>query len=410
MAYRLVEVELSKPLPTLLLASGENGFGIILRLHGQLVGFKLVPLPGATTLSSERLAAIVNTETATAVLAVKLDNEFRRAQPVLNIAERPRLSVVICTKDRAVRLQRLLSSLEQLAPDARFSKVDVIVVDNASEDGATRDVVATFPAVEYRYEPKAGLNFARNTALRAATGDLIAYLDDDVVVDRDWLSGLADTWQSCPDAGGFTGLVLPYKLDTEAQVLFESRGGFGRGFRRLEYRQVRHGNPLFPVGAGMLGAGCNMTFDRRLLIELGCFDEALDTGRPLPGGGDLDIFYRVLRSGRTMVYGPRYAVYHEHRETIEQLRRQYWSWGLGMMAFLVKCVRSDPSLNSIHRRMVRWWFLDQLKSLAKAIKHMRPRDIGFVLAELWGGVQGLCGEYDRSQVRIEAIRSAQPCP
>ncbi len=309
-------------------------------------------------------------------------------------------------KDRAARLARLLASLQALAPEPTFAAVEVVVVDNASVDNATRDAVARFPAMHYVFEPKAGLNFARNAAIGAATGDLLAYLDDDVVVDRDWLAGLAEAWRSTPQAGGFTGLVLPYRLDTEAQVLFESRGGFGRGLRRLEYRQARHGNPLHPVGAGMLGAGCNMAFDRRLLVALGGFDEALDTGAPLPGGGDLDIFYRVLRSGRPMVYVPRYAVYHEHRETIAQLRRQYWSWGLGMMAFLVKCWRSDPALRPLHRGMVGWWFMDQLAALLRAGRRLKGREVRFVLAEMWGGVMGLAGEYDRSRARIQTIRQA----
>jgi hypothetical protein len=147
-----------------------------------------------------------------------------------------------------------------------------------------------------------------------------------------------------------------------------------------------------------------MAFERELLIRLGGFDEALDTGAPLPGGGDLDIFYRVLRSGRTMVYEPQFAVYHEHRETIAQLRRQYWSWGLGMMAFLVKSRRSDHELRARHGAMVRWWFLDQARALARAARALRGRDVRFGVAELWGGICGLAGEYDRSRSRVRAIR------
>jgi GT2 family glycosyltransferase len=151
-----------------------------------------------------------------------------------------------------------------------------------------------------------------------------------------------------------------------------------------------------------------MAFDRKLLIELGGFDEALDTGARLPGGGDLDIFYRVIRAGHTMVYEPRYAVYHDHRETIPQLRRQYRSWGLGLMAFVVKSWRTDPSLRRLHRGIVRWWLAYQLRSFAKALRRMNGREISFVLAELRGGIVGLAGEYDRSQLRVQAIRNRQP--
>ena len=200
---------------------------------------------------------------------------------------------------------------------------------------------------------------------------------------------------------------MPHRLDTEAQCYFEEHGGFGRGFNRREFHAASFDYPLHPAGAGLLGAGCNMAFDRRLLLALGGFDEALDTGRPLPGGGDLDIFYRVLRSGRAMVYEPAYAVYHEHRETMAELRRQYWSWGIGMMAFLEKCGRADPSNADQLRALRRWWLLDQARRVSRAAFRARGQDLWFAIAELWGGLQGLAGEYDRSSQRSNAIRMAR---
>jgi glycosyltransferase involved in cell wall biosynthesis len=403
MAYRLVEIELSEPIVSIALAPDQDGCGLIARWRERLIGFQLVALAPGRTLAADELEAIADEKFAAGVLAAKI----RDALPILPAgnSRRLRLSIAICTKDRAARLGRLLDALDRLAPDQIFAETEIIVVDNASVNSETRDVVARFPSVRYLFESKTGLNFARNAALAAATGDLIAYLDDDVVIDRGWLAGLSEAWRSCPEAGGFTGLVLPYRLDTEAQLLFELRGGFGRGFRRVEFRAARHGNPLHPVGSGEFGAGCNMAFKTALLMELGGFDEALDTGTPLPGGGDLDIFYRTVRSGHKIVYEPRYAVYHEHRRTIPQLRRQYWSWGVGTMAFLVKSWRTDPMLRPLHRGMLRWWLVYQLRFLVIALFRLNGREISFVLAELWGGIMGLAGEYDRSQVRVQAIRN-----
>ncbi len=402
MSYRLVELELTRPLAPVVLDAGETGCGIIARWQDQLIGFVLLPITGGV-LSTAMLAQLADQKFASAILIAKAEREVadRSPQP-----ERlPRLSIAICTKDRAERLSRLLAALSAVRPASVFSDLEIIVVDNASVDASTRDAVAAFPNVRYVFEARAGLDFARNSAVHSATGDLLAFLDDDVVVDRHWLDGLAAAWRSNPAAGGFTGLVLPYKLDTEARLLFEQRGGFGRGFSRREFHATSFALPLHPVGAGVLGAGCNMAFERSLLIELGGFDEALDTGAPLPGGGDLDIFYRVLRAGRAMVYEPRYAVYHEHRETIAQLRRQYWTWGLGMMAFLDKCRRADPQLRDQHRRMIRWWTLDQLKLIVRALRRHTFPELHFHLAELWGGICGVFGEYDRSRGRVAAIRA-----
>jgi glycosyltransferase involved in cell wall biosynthesis len=402
MVYRLVEFELSKPPPVIDLAPEENGIGLIGRWRDQLVGFEMIAATPGSTLSAGELRMLADQRFAPRVLIAMVEAELTPSG--LGHTFLPSLSIAICTKDRAERLSRLLRSLEAVRDNSPFGSVEIVVVDNASTDSATREAVESFGDIRYVFEPKAGLDFARNAALHAATGALIAYLDDDVVVDRNWLTGLAKACGDNPGAGGFTGLVLPYRLDTEAQICFELRGGFGRGFYRNEFRGSRFDNPLHPVGSGVLGAGCNMAFERALLIELGGFDEALDTGAPLPGGGDLDIFYRVLRSGRTMVYEPQFAVYHEHRETIAQLRRQYWSWGLGMMAFLVKSRRSDRELRSRHGAMVRWWFADQARALVHAASGLRGRDVRFGLNELWGGIRGLAGEYDRSRSRIEAIR------
>jgi GT2 family glycosyltransferase len=231
--------------------------------------------------------------------------------------------------------------------------VEILVVDNAPSDMRTRKLIASLPDIRYVCEPKPGLNFARNQALREATGELLAFLDDDVTIDHGWLAGLLEAWAENPDAAAFTGLVLPYELVTEAQIIFEQRGGFRRGFEKIRYGQSLPGNPLYPCGAGIFGAGANMAFHRDILIDLGGFDEALDTGTHIPGGGDLDIFYRIIRAGYPLVYEPQFLVFHQHRREIEALRRQYRrSWGLGFMAFVTKCYRTDPLQRPKLRRLL----------------------------------------------------------
>ena len=156
----------------------------------------------------------------------------------------------------------------------------------------------------------------------------------------------------------------------------------------------------------MFGAGCNMVFRRQVLLELGGFDDALDTGAPLPGGGDLDIFYRLVRAGYPLVREPDLLVFHQHRREYAQLRHQMWTWGLGSMAYVSKSWRADPSQRSKIRRWVLWWFAFQMSKVVTPFlrRTRQPWPWDLVAAEIAGGITGLLGEYDRSRNRVEILR------
>jgi glycosyltransferase involved in cell wall biosynthesis len=399
MPYTIKDIEVTQSLPTLSLSESDTGIALILRRKGRPVGFVMQALPAKSVLTAEDLGDVIAKEVGSKLLQESLREELI---PPVKPSKMPSLTVAICTKDRPDNLARCLKSLLQLQPNA--SGLEILVVDNAPSDERTKELVTSLSGLRYVRELKAGLDFARNRALQEATGEFLAFLDDDVVVDAQWLDGFLEGWAENPDAGGFTGLVLPYELATEAQVLFELGGGFRRGFEKIRYGKILPGNPLYPCGSGIFGAGCNMAFRREVLLKIGGFDDALDTGAPLPGGGDLDIFYRVVRAGYPLVYEPRYLVFHQHRQELAKLRRQYWSWGLGFMAFVIKSYQSDPSERSQFRRLIRWWFNYQFRQLKQSIKGQNPLPVSMVLAELWGGIVGILGEYPRSLKRVEQIR------
>jgi glycosyltransferase involved in cell wall biosynthesis len=401
-SYRLMEIEVTTPLPAVALVAGEDGYALTLRRKGRAVGFVMRAQPSGTTVSPDDVSKLLAQEVGLKLLEEAVREEL--GPPPAPAVEAPSLTIAICTKDRPDLVDRCLRSIivTGLAPGG-WTSIEILVIDNAPSDSRTSQVVSTYNQARRILEERPGLNFARNRALQEAQGDLLAFLDDDVVVDQNWCAGLYEAWSENIDAGAFTGLVLPYELSTEAQILFERRGGFRRGFDK-----VRHGvdasHPWYPCSAGTFGAGCNCAFRRDLLLRLGGFDEALDTGAPLPGGGDLDIFFRVIRAGCPIVYEPQYLVYHEHRRDLVKLRQQYWSWGLGFMAFAAKSYQADPPMRSRFRALLIWWFKDHLKQLARAIagRHVLPPS--FIAAELAGGFLGIFGEYRRSERRIERIR------
>jgi glycosyltransferase involved in cell wall biosynthesis len=401
MVLPIFDIEITQSLPTLHLRPDQPGFALVLRRRDRPIGFILRPTFPTQEILPADLDRWIGEEAGSKVLQETLREELSWRTP---ITDYPSLSIAICTKDRPELLARCLQSIQSVV-EGSSSAVEILIVDNAPSDSRTKMLVEALPtAVRYCCEPVPGLDMARNRALRETTGEYVAYLDDDVVIDRGWLRGFYEAWSENPDAAAFTGLVLPYELETEAQVLFEQAGGFRRGFDKIRYGQVLEGNPLYPCGAGIFGAGCNMAFRREVVLNLGGFDEALDTGKPLPGGGDLDMFYRIIRSGHVLVYEPRYLVFHQHRQTLAQLRRQYWSWGLGVMAFIVKSLQSDPAMRKQHIRLIGWWWKYQLRRLKHRLRGKYPLPMRMILAELWGGLQGVCGEYPRSQSRMNHLQ------
>ena len=418
MSYKIIQIEVTEPIPKVVL-SQETGLAIVLRRKDKPVGFLMQQLPPQSIVTAEEIAQWIAREVGTKILEESIKEEII---PTVEKKQFPTLTVAICTKDRPENLARCLNSLLKLQTEN--SPLEILVVDNAPSDDRTKELVASLrseriavcpesaeycsPNINYVCEPKAGLDFARNRALKEAKGEILAYLDDDVTVDRQWLNGLKEAWMENTDAAAFTGLVLPYELETEAQILFEKRGGFRRGFDKIRYGKTLPGNSLYPCGSGIFGAGCNMAFKREILLKLGGFDEALDTGAPLPGGGDLDIFYRIVRGGYVLVYEPQYLIYHQHRRELTKLRRQYWTWGLGFMAFVVKTYKYDPPQRPQLLRLINWWFMDLLSQLLDSSSYLHVVPPGMILAEIWGGIVGLFGEYSRSQKRSEKIKQQFP--
>ncbi len=405
MSYAIVDLESTQPLPELVLGPEEEGAFVLLRARGRPVHYAMLPLGRGARVAAEELGRLLGRPAAHALL-----EDAVRAELAPPVALAPvSLTVAICTRARPELLAGCLRSVLALRPgdagDPRY--FDVLVVDNDPPDDTTERLVAALPGVRYAREPRPGLDFARNRALSEATGTWTAFLDDDVTVDAGWLAGLEEALAEHPDAASVTGLVLPSELETDAQITFERRGGFGRGCRKRRFAgSAGPDNPLYPLGAGIFGAGCNMVLRTEAVRAVGGFDEALDTGPPLPGGGDLDIWSRLARAGYPLVYEPRLLVFHRHRRDHASLRRQYWSWGEGFMAYLSKTAREEAAERRKAARLVAWWMGYEIRNVAGSLRPRAQLPADLALAELLGGLVGLGGSYGRSRRRVARIRTA----
>ncbi|MDC4233602.1 glycosyltransferase [Actinomyces sp. B33] len=262
-------------------------------------------------------------------------------------------TVVLCTTGRCDVLPRSVESvLAQDHPGFRL-----VVVDNAPASGRTRAALAGIDddRMTIVEAPRAGLSRARNRGVLAATGDVVAFTDDDALVDPHWLTALLDPLAADPAVGATTGVVLAAELATAAQRWFESRGGFPKDLVPRVWSvgsppagaaglgDAGEGGPLYPVTTARVGAGVCMAIRRDALAQAGPFDPALGAGTPTRGGEDLDMFARILRLGRPIVHTPDALVHHRHRRDPAGLDAQIRGNGSGMAALLVKSALERPS-------------------------------------------------------------------
>jgi GT2 family glycosyltransferase len=263
--------------------------------------------------------------------------------------------------------------------------------------------------MRYFCEPRPGLNWARNRAIIEARGEIIAYTDDDVVVDRAWITSLAKVFSEDPEVMAVTGLVVPFELETEAQELFEKYGGFGRGFERKWVRMDAASNIKLATlhgGTGKFGTGANMAYRRTLFDEIGYFDPALDVGTVTNGGGDLDMFFRVLKEGHMLVYEPGAIVRHCHRRNYTQLHAQLTNWGIGFFSHLTRNALAYPDERAAFIRLGLWWFWKKIRSvLVSFSRPSRLRDLH--MAELRGSCIGIF-RYFKARSAAEKIKGAFP--
>ncbi len=217
---KVFHVSLDQPLRELQVEDRYREALLILTRRGQVMG--RVTVPGLRVIPVDVLASLIVEGVGERLwwrnyCDTVLEASTSRASRSLD----PTVSVVVCTRNRPDVLAKCLDSLLELETRPH----EIIVVDNCPSDDSTRTLCDRYPVRYVLETAKPGVSRARNRGVIEATGDLVAFTDDDCVVDVHWLDHLGRDFED-PLVMEVAGFVGPAELETRAQYLFEHARGF----------------------------------------------------------------------------------------------------------------------------------------------------------------------------------------
>lgn len=261
-------------------------------------------------------------------------------------------SIIICTRNRAKILTSCLDSIWVSAQRCVAATNEVIVVDNGSSDDTRQVAESWFSAHDQCHghvitENRVGLSNARNAGLSASHGHLIIFIDDDCLMDPDYIQRAIalDRCDTEPMLRGGavhlgTNLDLPLTIKTSPTTANWS----------IKERSARHYN----LGNAILG--CNMVFRRSIYEQLGPFDVNLGVGSKIPSAEDTDYIFRAYVSAILLEYNPSLIVKHYHgRRLPVDARKLIINYTIGFGALYAKYMLKEPDLC---RQL--WWDLKKI--------------------------------------------------
>lgn len=240
----------------------------------------------------------------------------------------PKISIVLCTRNRASRLLDTLIHYEKIITNIPWN---LIIVNNGSTD-ITQQILHDFSKrnisflLDILYEPRKGASYARNTGWQKANGKIIAFVDDDCYPQYDFVDQIWKIFsETCLDYLG--GKILLYD-PSDYPITIQLR----------DTRLVLSPGSFIPTG---LIHSANLAFKKEALCALDGFDEMLGAGTPF-SCEDVDLISRASAAGFLGTYDPRVVVFHHHRrQSKNEVRNLIHSYDIGRGAYYMKCIL-DP--------------------------------------------------------------------
>ena len=251
--------------------------------------------------------------------------------------DHPFVSVVVCTRGDRASVTRCLESLFAQA----CKRFEVLLVLNSEPDETFARDVAAYP-LRLLVEPRSGVCVARNFAIPKARGEILAFVDDDVMAHVGWLhellKGFDDPAVACVTGGVVPEGPVPYTVEAAIRYYTSDRA--------LTRWSLDPSDPdCYKKALGdPVGFGCNMAFRKRFLEHFTFFPEDLGAGSVIGGGDECYMFVQVLKHGFRIHHTPSAAVTHFFEtEGTKQKTREAQLYA-GSLAFILKLFIEEKSL------------------------------------------------------------------
>ena len=223
------------------------------------------------------------------------------------------LTILLCTYNRVKLLKPLIDELIKQVNIQNRSDLEILLIDNNSNDG-TSELALSYAKncnfINYEFEEKQGLAKARNKGIKLAKGEVIVFIDDDIVLDQNWLKEIVNSLSRYPYKA-FGGKVIPL-WEKEKPKYINLTGHFALNQKIFPAHDNGDKERLYPINKEETNPiGANMWIYKELFNKYGNFRE--DLGRVGYGGipcEDTEFCSRLLKNNENIFYYPNAFVYH----------------------------------------------------------------------------------------------------
>ena len=294
----------------------------------------------------------------------------------------------------------VVKCLEGLTDQARqYPDCEVIVVLNGRGDTSITKAISQFP-VRLLKEPRLGVSIGRNCAVPRAKGDILIFVDDDVLIGAGWLEEIVKGFRD-PQVWCVTGRVIPAG---PLSFTVERCGRYFNSERALTTWTLDRSDPNWYqyILGEPVGFGCNMAFRRSFLENYSLFPPDLGAGSIIGGSDEFYMYLQVLKHGFRVRHNPAAAVTHVFDDNIGNQKTRNAQLYAGSVAFAIKMFLEEKTLRMATAR----WLFSGLKRRARHI--WKRKAIASEPQELLSPGEKLCAYLRGPGVYWKARRARSP--